>query len=114
VGVTRLTAPAARARWPEALCAAAPAAAVAVLYHWAAGLREGAAGRFSDLLRRPEAPSHYLEAVAALAARDGSRPAGWFDDDLVRVRYRDPAGWVTYSPELRLDFATDGTLEWGR
>jgi hypothetical protein len=49
---------------------------------------EGAAGRFvydrgaPHMLRRPDAPSHYLEAVSTLAARDGSGGARWFEDDL--------------------------------
>ena len=31
-----------------------------------------------------------------------------------RLRYRSPAGWVTYSPEQRLDFSHDQDLTWRR
>ena len=32
----------------------------------------------------------------------------------LRVRYDSPAGWVTYSPELALDFTRQKTFEWHR
>jgi hypothetical protein len=35
-------------------------------------------------------------------------------DQTFRVRYRSPAGWVTYSPELTLDFSRDRDLTWQR
>jgi len=35
-------------------------------------------------------------------------------DQTFRVRYRSPAGWVTYSPELTLDFSRDRELTWRR
>jgi hypothetical protein len=35
-------------------------------------------------------------------------------DVTFRVRYRSPQGWVTYSPELSLDFSRDRDLTWRR
>ncbi|MBV8545398.1 MAG: hypothetical protein JO088_11700 [Acidobacteria bacterium] len=35
-------------------------------------------------------------------------------DQTFRVRYRSPAGWVTYSPELTIDFSRDRELTWRR
>jgi hypothetical protein len=32
----------------------------------------------------------------------------------LRVRYESPDGWVTYSPELALDFARQPDLVWHR
>jgi hypothetical protein len=35
-------------------------------------------------------------------------------DQTFRVRYRSPRGWVTYSPELTLEFSRDRELSWRR
>jgi hypothetical protein len=35
-------------------------------------------------------------------------------DQTFRVRYRSPHGWVTYSPELTLEFSRDRELSWRR
>lgn len=45
--------------------------------------------------------------------RDGFRLAG-VPGLTLRVRYESPEGWVTYSPDLALDFARQPDLEWHR
>jgi hypothetical protein len=63
-------------------------------------------GRYTIVLGRGE---HAFTVPAEASFRLGDSTA----IDL-RVRYDSPAGWVTYSPEIHLDFARQPDLTWHR
>lgn len=67
----------------------------------------------------PYAEGRYFFVVdGGVEAVEMPRSAGFQIDGLealeLRIGYRSPAGWVTYSPELRLELADGRTLRWSR
>jgi hypothetical protein len=52
--------------------------------------------------------------IAYEVERHGGLQLFGMKDVTFRVRYRSPRGWVTYSPELSVDFSRDRDLTWRR
>ncbi|HEX5758423.1 MAG TPA: hypothetical protein VF121_04475, partial [Thermoanaerobaculia bacterium] len=100
--------PALRARSCGGARRAAPLAAAfersGSALHWELGPHRG--GRWSFVLG---------DGVTAFEVpRDGGFVLRGAAPVALRVRYDDPAGWTTYSPELRIDLARPGRRRWAR